>query len=328
METQISMKNKKKVLLCFEKYCDLNPDMKLTNSYHNFLNTFSRSCPEYVFHTMHYDESKLVYEKHIDEILPQYCSKWDIKIVIFILLGGSDTNPSLSTYSKLRDMGVYLCFHWPDTGPGWGTETIKSLSGYSDLHISWDNPRSRFHDNFKFPDNHINLWVPQDPTYFYKENVQDIEISFAGSSRYLDRQFFLHHAQKECPELLICGGQREANLSPELYAEVIRKSKIGLNFSLSPANFFQTKGRIFEILASCSMLLEFKNPSTSKLFTPNEDYVEFENERDLVNKIKYYVSHQEERCKIAMSGYKKYMENYTAEHFWKKIMSRIEEEME
>jgi len=62
------MNNKNKVLLCFEKYCDLNPDMKLTNSYHNFLNTFSESCPEYVFHTMHYDECSLVYGTHFDEI--------------------------------------------------------------------------------------------------------------------------------------------------------------------------------------------------------------------------------------------------------------------
>jgi len=321
------MKNKKKVLLCFEKYCDLNPDMKLTNSYHNFLNTFSRSCPDYIYHVMHYDEAKLVYNKHIDDILPDYCSKWGIEIIIFILLGGSDTNPSISTFQKLRKNGIYLCFHWPDTGPGWGTDTIKLLENDANLHVSWDNPNSSFHDNFKFPANHINLWVPQDPTYFYRDSHQGIGASFVGSTRYRDRQILLGYAQKEYPDLLICGGQREANLSPELYAEIIRQSRIGLNFSLSPAGFYQTKGRVFEILASCSMLLEFKNPSTAKLFTPNEDYVEFESGKELVDKIKYYMYNPLEREQIALNGYKKYTENYTAWHFWKKIMSKIEEDM-
>ena len=76
------MNKKQKVLLCFEKYCDLNPDMKLTNSYHNFLNTFSQNQSDYIYHILHYDECYLVYGKHVDEVLADYCQKWDIKIII------------------------------------------------------------------------------------------------------------------------------------------------------------------------------------------------------------------------------------------------------
>lgn len=321
------MNQKPKVLLCFEKYCDLNPDMKLTNSYHNFLNTFSQSQPDYIYHVMHYDESALVYGKHIDEVLADYCKKWDIKIIIFILLGGSPTNPTEKSYRKLKEMGVYLCFHWPDTGPGWGLQTIMSLQEYANLHISWDNPMSDYHSKFPYPQNHMHLWVPQDPNFFHGRDKKDIEVSFTGSTRYPDRQAFLSYAKNLCPNLLICGGQREANLTPELYAEVIRRSKISLNFSLSCAGFYQTKGRIFEVFASKSMLLEYKNPSTKKYFTPNVDYIEFENGNDLVEKIKYFTSHPQETETIAENGYKKYNSNYSAFHFWKRIMDRIESEL-
>jgi glycosyltransferase involved in cell wall biosynthesis len=319
--------NKNKVLLCFEKYCDLNPDMKLTNSYHNFLNTFSRSCSNYIFHTMHYDEANLVYGKHIDEILVDYCKKWNIKIINFILLGGSTTNPSIETFKKLKELNIYLCFHWPDTGFNWGLQTIQELDQVSDLHVLWDNPSSAYHDSFNFSKKHLKMWVPQDLTFYYPSSTQDINASFVGSTRYRDRQYFLSKLIKQYPEIAICGGQREDNLSPELYAEIIRRSKIGLNFSLNPSGFFQTKGRVFEIIASQSMLIEFKNPSTSKLFKPGEDYVEFENEIDLADKIKYYLSNEKERKEIALNGYKKYQENYTDKHFWNKIMNTIEQQL-
>jgi spore maturation protein CgeB len=75
------------------------------------------------------------------------------------------------------------------------------------------------------------------------------------------------------------------------------------------------------------MLLEYKNPSTRKYFDPNIDYVEFENGPDLVEKINYYISHPQEAEKIAENGHAKYNSNYSAFHFWKKIMDRIESEL-
>ena len=319
--------NPNKVLICCEKYADLNPDMKLTNSFHNIINTFSRSKPDHIFHLLHHDEANLVYNQHVDNILPNYCKAWGIKSIQFILLGGASCNPSQETYQKLRDQKVHLTFHWPDTGPGWGCDTINQLWNPLDLHISWDNPRSGFHSAFPKRDNHLYLWVPQDPTYFYKDSVQDIPVSFVGSPRYRDRQHCLSHLIKEIPSALVTGGQRESNLSPEKYAELIRRTKIGINFSLSPAMFYQTKGRIFEILASGSMLLELKNPSTSSLFEPGVDYVEFESAKEMVDKIRYYTEHEEERLKIAESGYKKYNEKYTAQKFWDRIIERVELDM-
>ncbi len=74
------------------------------------------------------------------------------------------------------------------------------------------------------------------------------------------------------------------------------------------------------------MLLEMKNPATPQLFEPGVDYIEFEQVSDLIEKIEYYLKNKEERKKIAAAGHKKYMENYTANHYWKAIFDRIEKD--
>jgi hypothetical protein len=316
------------VLFLCEKYCDGRPDLALTNNFHNLFNTFSQTQPNYRFNTIHLDEAGVVYNTHVDKFLVDYCKKWGVDIIIFCFLGGSPLNPSYEVLKQLKEIGVYLCYMWPDTGNGFGTQTILELNHHNcaDLHISWDNPRSPYHSQFPWPANHMHLWVPQDKNIFYKQEKQDIIASFIGSPRYYDRQLFINHLLGHCPWVEIRGGQREEKLTPEGYAELIRRSKISLNFSISPAQFFQTKGRVFEVLACGSMLLEFKNPATESLFTPEVDYVSFTSPEDLVNKIRYYSENEEERAKIAAQGHKTYLEKYTSQHFWDRIMDKIQED--
>jgi hypothetical protein len=317
---------KNNVLFVTEKWCDGTPKLALTNNFHNLFNTFSQTQPDYRFNTIHLDEAGVVYKKHVDEFLVDYCKQWDVHIVIYSLLGGSPLNPSRKTHQELKELGVYQAFMWPDCGPGFGTQNVLELQGVSDLHISWDNPHSPYHEKFPWPANYLPLWVPQDKYLFYKQPEQDIEVSFIGSPRYYDRHVFTQHLMANYPSAVIRGGQREEKLTPEGYAELIRRSKISLNFSLSPAGFFQTKGRVFEVLSCGSLLLEFKNPATASLFTPDKDYVQFDSPQDMVNKIRYYSEHEDERAAIAEQGYKTYQEKFTSQRFWDTIMNRIQED--
>ena len=88
-------------------------------------------------------------------------------------------------------------------------------------------------------------------------------------------------------------------------------------------NFQQIKGRVFEVLASNSMLLEKENEATKKLFIPGVDYVEFSTQDDFIDKVKYYLSRPEEVKKIALSGHNSYNEKYTAKMFWTAILNKI-----
>ncbi len=310
----------KRVLFCTERWCDGRPYTAHTNHTHNLFNTFSQCCPN-AYNNLYIDESQQVYGQHIDSILPQYCQQYNVDIIFFSMLGHSPMNPSLNCCAALKQMGVFNAFMWPDSNEN-DLKTQDEYDPIIDLNIVWDNPRSTYHDNRVRKEKDLYLWVPEDTTMFHPD-TQDIDVSFIGSLRQPYRAECINYAKQHVPSLVVNGGQREVNLTPYEYARLIRRSKISINFSLSPG-YNQVKGRVYEILASESMLLEDKNGATSQLFTPGKDYVEFGSKADLVYKINYYLEHEDERLDIASQGYYTYIEKYSTQKFWDTIMERIE----
>ncbi len=309
------------ILFCTEKWCDASPDRGLTNNFHNLFNSFEQSRPEDTINTLHLDECSLVYGRSIDSILLSYCSQNKTDVVIFSLLGNSPLNPSIETINSLKAVGIKTVFMWPDTSE-WALNQIFSLDGIADLSVSWDNAYSDRHNSIKYPANHRNMWVPQDSSMFsfQYQNMKNIDVSFVGSI-YADRAMFLALSSKD---ISIYGGQRGKRLSSYQYADVIRNSKISLNFPLSPCNtFYQIKGRVYEIFSCGSMLLEMKNDTTPKLFRPGIDYVEFDSVSNMDEAIEYYLNNEYEREKIAISGSIKYVNMYSSKIFWDTIINEI-----
>jgi hypothetical protein len=178
-------------------------------------------------------------------------------------------------------------YNLADTGPGWGMQNISSIKDYVNLHVSWDVPKGPWHDKIERQPNHIDMWTPEDDTLYFSTTPKDIAVSFMGSlDKYQDRLGALQ-TMLGIQGCWIGGGQRKGMLSPSQYAEVIRRSKIGINFSLSQTGVFhQAKGRIFEYTACGSMLMDTPNPCTRQFFTPGLEYVEFDSAKDLADKVK------------------------------------------
>jgi glycosyltransferase involved in cell wall biosynthesis len=313
------MKNKN-ALFITDKWCAGNPTLGFANHFDNLFNTFSESVFNYKTHTLHFDESFLIYGKHIDDVLIDYCNKFKIDIVFFAFGGGEKLAPSLSKLKELKNLGFPSCFIWYDCNPN-DLVLKNKLEGIIDLNVFLSFPTSEFHDKMVRNSNDLFLWTPESKSHFYPD-FQIIPISFIGSLRYPYRNEYIGKLIKIFPKLVVSGGQRENSLTFPVYSRLVRQSKMGINFSknIEGEGYYQVKGRVFEIISSKSLLLEEKNNGTSHFFKPNEEFIEFENFDDLVDKINFYSENGNERLKIAENGYKKFQEKYTPKIFWNTIL--------
>lgn len=103
---------------------------------------------------------------------------------------------------------------------------------------------------------------------------------------------------------------------------VFKKSKINLNISLrSIINGIPL--RCFEIMGSEGFLLSNFQQDFLNHFVPGEDFVYYESNDDLLNKIDYYLRNEEERKEIALNGFKKIEREHTYIHRAEEMLSYI-----
>lgn len=198
-----------------------------------------------------------------------------------------------------------------------------------DLHVLLDSGYLIDKVGEKDKHKYIRLWAPIDQTFFNNNRKinRDIDVSFMGStSSYRSiRRSYLDYLENENVDVYRGGGQRDEVVSLEEYASVLKRSKMSINFSFSVHDQSQLKVRVFEILYCGALMLESKNEETCKYFIPGVDYVEYESKEDLLEKIKYYSVHEDERERIASNGHQKAISKYSHNQFWEKITSRMAE---
>lgn len=302
------------ILFVTEKYTDGNPAWT-SNSHHNLFG--SLECSDLATYSNFFFEDNPDY---LDDQLITYHRRLNPDLTIVTILADPKfkNNPTEKSFKTITDKGP-LVFIWFDTVYKFVMEKVESLLSYATLNIILDNPY------FIPNDKHIALWTPQDTRIYNDVGLaRSIDVSFVGSTvGYKDRESYLKHLMSNSGiNLHRDGGQRECNLSPNDYAKIMQQSKISLSFSKTRSALQQTKGRVWEVASCGAMLMEDINQGTNLWFEPFKDYVPFSSQEDMVDKINYYLNHEDKMIEIAGSGKKKTEIQYNPRNWWSIVLNR------
>jgi spore maturation protein CgeB len=171
-------------------------------------------------------------------------------------------------------------------------------------------------------DTHRGMETPQ---YLYANyticrkltQLERIRLLTAAAAYYPVKLFTLN------PDFAIPGVQNMG--IADYYAEmpyVFYHSKINLNITLRSIQ----RGiplRAMDILAAGGFLLTNYQEDFLEHFIPGEDFVYFTSQTDMLEKIDYYLKHEEERRQIAYNGNQKVRRNHNYEQCFRKIFAVV-----
>lgn len=156
--------------------------------------------------------------------------------------------------------------------------------------------------------------------YFINRKLTQIERKLLLSSVAANHNLRLYTLNKNA---VIPGAENMGAV--DYYSEmpyVFHNSKINLNITLRSIKS-GIPLRCMDILGAGGFLLTNFQADFLDYFIPGEDFVYYEDEADLLQKIEYYLEHEEERKKIAENGHAKVMANHSYEICFQHIFEII-----
>src|SRR3989344_1299495 len=118
--------------------------------------------------------------------------------------------------------------------------------------------------------------------------------------------------------------------SPEMEEKnkIINQSKINLSLSKNKEGILHFKGRVFSRASCKAFSLTESFDGYLKFFDDGKEIIMFNNQEDLLKKIKYYLKHDKERKTIAENAYRKYTQNYSGTQWFKNFFREVMENPE
>jgi spore maturation protein CgeB len=256
----------------------------------------------------------------------------------FVLKGSAATNSEICALARAQKPEYVLCYtrnhgfelHW---------RTCEALrqGGTSVILIFTDDDAS-FEDFARYYLPHVDycvsltrpdapaaygrygrrgIFLPTgvDPLVYFRQAADfKYDVSFVGSGWYA-RYRRLGMIERAGIRVSAFGKPWTAHLPVERINQIINETRINLNFTgcLFDDTIKQMKGRIFEVCMGGGFLLTEYVSGVESFFTPDKEIVCFADDKEAIDKIRYYLSHEDERIEIASRGY----ERSRREHTWR-----------
>ncbi len=156
---------------------------------------------------------------------------------------------------------------------------------------------------------------------------EEYEVSFIGNNIF-DREEYIKEIRKKGLPVSVFGpgwekfGGRYVSFKELL--DIFGSSKINLCFTKTHYGKTGWKGRIFQVCAAGGFLLTEYIFGIEDYFEVGKEIVCFKDKEEMLDKIQYYLKHEDERRKIAKAGWKKVTSKYTPFHMMLNIFKKIE----
>ncbi len=150
-------------------------------------------------------------------------------------------------------------------------------------------------------------------------------VSFIGAA-YGSRRAMIERLRHEGVEVACFGhGWPEGPVETTCMAEIIRQSRVSLNFSdgaHGPVGFTnrQIKARIFEVPGCGGCLLTERAPNLERYFHLGQDVLAFDGVDELIEQVKRLLSHPERRDAIARGGFERVRRDHTYERRFEEVL--------
>ncbi len=172
---------------------------------------------------------------------------------------------------------------------------------------------------------HRKIHLNHEEYKFFGSDLSFMGAAFPNRVAFFDqlREFNLKlwgsgwEAYDQFSKLNLLPGKR---ISIEESVKIYNASKININLHSSMGNdLFDPYGdfinpRTFEICACGGFQLVDRRPVLSEFFKEDEDLVMFSSVDEAIDKIRYYLSHEDIRKRIALRGQEKVLSNHTYKH--------------
>jgi len=239
------------------------------------------------------------------------------------------------------DFGKFDLHFWVD----WGEDGLpvdhnwmppkdggKTIYIVSDTHIAKEGKEYRFNRARKFDYVFFNqsracnefgskkntFWLPHavEPQAYPKfDIIKKYDVAFIGHLQEVENYNKMNRVEaldklfNAFPNFYFGtrnSGYPEKNMF-EHAAKEFSKSKIIFNISITD----DINMRVFESMATGSMLLTNELPTLSAFFKDKKHLVTYDSYKDMIEKVQYYIDNDEEREKIALAGYTEVIKHHT-----------------
>jgi len=130
-----------------------------------------------------------------------------------------------------------------------------------------------------------------------------------------------HWSEKLAPDDSLRPHLRRKQIKGDAACAYFNLTKINLNQTHQQAVDGGINLRIPEVIATRSFLLTNELKGLEKIFVPGKHLVTYTTPADFKRKIEYYLSHPDERDKIANAGYEHFLKHQTLRHRTREILS-------